>query len=221
MGFSRTISSMITEVRSLSDMENTDFVTDTEILVWLNKAYQRMHNILNNAYEMYRYDTDDLTMVTDQKDYDLPTDFLKLIKVMYVNSDDRERPLRRKDLNTADFPTLRRGWPMYYSLLGKKIRFWPVPQAGHTIRLYYVPAVADFLSTDTIDFEQYMDEYCVHYAAVKCLIKEKTNANELMIERESLKQECIQAAAPRDFSDAACIQDVEYGNDDDEIYWGV
>lgn len=220
MGYSRTIASMITEVRSLADMEYTQFVTDTEIVLWLNKAHQRMHNILNNAYEQYRYDTDDVTMVQDQKDYDLPAGFMKLIKVMYVNSDGRERPLKRKDLNTADFPTLRRGWPMYYSLLGKKIRFWPVPQSGHTIRLYYVPAVADFSSGDTIDFEQYMDEYCVHDTAVKCVLKEKSNASELMIERDRLRQECIETAAPRDFSDAACIQDVEYGPEDDEIYWG-
>lgn len=218
MGYQVTVQSILDEARSLADMENTEFVTDTELLQWINKGYQRMHNKLNNAYEMYRVTSQDITTVQDQKDYDLAADFLKLVKVMYVNDDEREYPIRRKDLNTSDWLTWRRGWPLLYSLLGQKIRFYPVPQSGHVMRLYYVPAVPELLITDTIDVEQYMDEYIAHYVAVKCKIKEETSAAELMVERDKLERECVETAAPRDFSDAAVIQDVEYNDGNDRYF---
>lgn len=218
MGFLRDAADLIAEVRSLADMQNTQAVTDDEINLWLNSAYRELYNMLLNTYEMYKIDSDDIAMVTDQKDYDLPTDFLKLVKVFWVGTDGREYPLTRMTLHETDVYDQREPGPRRYLLIGSKIRFWPIPSAGRTIRIYYNPAATVFAKTDTdIDFEQHQDEFCIVSAVVKCLEKEGTPVAEQIAERERLRQQCKEIVAPRDVSAPTKITDVVYGRDRD--YW--
>jgi hypothetical protein len=221
MGFLRNISDLITEVRQTADMENTQFVTDTEIVKWLNNAYRRMYNLLIEAYENYKVSPKDLTTVANQTQYTLETDFLKLLKVFFVASDGREVPLIRIPMQEMGRYSRVDNRPRVYCLLGDKLYLWPVSAAGVTIRYYYVPAATVFTSATTnVDFAQHMDEYCVIWAAVKCLIKEKTPCNELINDREKLELDCIRMANPRDASEAQVISDVVYSRSyEQEVLW--
>lgn len=220
MGFKRDISDLIDETRSISDMQNTQFVTDTEIVAWLNKGYRRLYNHLLNAYDMYKISSDDLTMIANQKDYTLPADFLKLVKVFWV-SGGKEYPLTRKTLHNVDADFYSGGNPKGYSLLGDEIRFWPTPQAAGTIRLYYNPAATVFTSASTdIDFEQHQDEYCIYYAAREAKIKEETPFVEIERKMLELEAACRQIIQPRDTSDSAQITDVYSGHLRDSYSWG-
>ena len=211
MGFKRDIADLIAEVRAIADMENTQFVTDDQINLWLNAAYRELYNMLINSYELYNIATDDITTVSGTKDYALPADFLKLIKVFYVSSDGREYPLTRMNLHTADTYAFRDSEVSKYVLLGNNLRLWPIPNTGKTIRIYYNPAATVFAKTDTdIDFEQHQDEFCIVSAAVKCLEKEQTPTTELMTDRERLRKQCLSAIEPRDVSDSLQIADVTY-----------
>lgn len=210
MGYTRNIADLITEVRELSDMEETEFVTDDEITRYLNQAYRDIYNILVQSYEMYKVTSDDTTTVAGTKDYSLPSDFLKLVKVYYVNGTN-EYPLRRMTLHEPDSYGRIYSTAYRYTLLGDNFRLHPTPNTADTIRLYYVPAATAFTKTSTnIDFGQHMDEYCVVFAAVKCLEKEKSPTNELIADRQMLRQKCIEAADPRDFSEPASVMDTEY-----------
>ena len=219
MGFLRDISDLIDETRSIADIQNTQFVTDNEIVVWLNKGYRRLYNNLINCYEMYKITSDDLTMIADQKDYDLPSDFLKLVKVFWVGDDEREYPLTRMTLHESDTYAFSVSEPRRYTLLGDKIRFWPIPEAGKTIRIYYNPAATAFTDASTdIDFEQHQDEYCIYYAAREAKIKEQSPISEIERKMMELELACKTVITPRDTSDSAQIMDVMY-NDNSRDDW--
>lgn len=226
MGVLRTVTDLVAQVRQLSDMENTLFVTDTEILGYINDAYREAYQILANSYEDWNVTAYDFASVIGTRGYAVPADFIKLRKVTYVvdksTTTEREFPLRRENWNATDGSTRGIEKSSRYALRGANLNLFPMPNSVLNYRMYYSAAPAALtLASANVDFQFGLDRFIVLDAAMKCMIKEKTPIGDITKERDRQLAACILAADNRDASEAMQIQDVEYGSDRDWWDWIV
>jgi len=224
MGILRNMADMIADVRKLSDMEDTDYVSDDEITGYINDANREATMILGESYEDWNLSSDDITTVAGTRDYGVAADFIRLRKVMYVRdsglSTEREYPLRRANWSETDGGPLLERIPRRFRLQGSNIRLFPMPQAVLDYRYYYLAAPTTLTKTQlSVEFQYGLDRFCVWDAVVKCLIKEKSPSKEATNERDRHLAMAVRSADNRDASEAMTVQDVQYGSNDD--WWDL
>lgn len=222
-----TLAEIKTNARSLADMVANDFVTDAELLVYINTAIAQLHDMLIEAYDdeyFINLSSPALTTIGTAS-YSLPTDFYKLkgvdIKLDSVNWLSIQ-PFNFNERNKyADFGTwmLNGQTNVRYRILGSNILFTPVPDTSVYYRIGYVP-VATKLSVDADvynDFNQY-SEYVVLSAAIKMLNKQELDASNLSEERDRIIKHINEAKLNRDSSRASSISDI-YGENNNYLWY--
>lgn len=222
MGIKRDMSDIIAEVRDLADMENTDFVTDTEITAYVNDARREAWQILAESYEDWYITAYDFATVAGTRDYSLPSDFIRLRKVFWVRdkstSSEREYPLRRVTWDATDSRDWAGDKPDRFMLRGSNIRLFPLVEAVYNYRIYYSAAPAALTSASTsVEWEYGLDRFCVWDAVVRCLIKEKSDVTDARAERDRHWALALKSADNRDASEPRRTQEVMYR--DDSEWW--
>lgn len=222
-----TLSELRTIARQRADMENSEFITDSELNSYINASIAELHDILIQSYgEDYYVKDVSFTTTPSQEEYDLST----------VITDNDFYKLRGLDaqLNGDDFFTLQRFnfnernrfqnfgvWDylgitnVRYRLLGNKVRFSPAPDAAITVRVWYIP-VAEKLSNDAdelSDLNQF-SEYVITDACIKMLAKEESDASIFIAQKDALKRRIEEAANNRDAGGSDSITDIYIENDD-------
>jgi len=224
MGVLRDVSDLIADVQQLAEMQNTDFVTSTEILGYLNDAYREAYGILARSYEDWNLSSKVITTSSGTREYTLETDFMRLRKVYYVRdygtSSEKEYPIRRVAWQETDFAPLFERVPRRFMLRGNKIRFYPCPNSVLYYRYYYSAAPTALAASGTdVDFFDGLDRFIVWDAVVKCLIKEKSDPSMAREERDRHLAIAIQGADNRDASEPMQVQEVVYSQNEDWWDW--
>jgi hypothetical protein len=228
-----TLAQFRERARQRADMEESTFVTDSELTTYLNDSIAELHDLLIGAYnEEYYMESVEFTTVSQQLDYDLPdgtnynaaAQFYKLRGVDSKINDNDWQTVKRFNFNRrnedVNTPVARlAGLPyLEYRIVGSKIRFNRMPDAGTQIRLWYHP-VAQTLSTDTDAFDDingYAD-YVVVDAAIKMLNKEESDVTVLLAQKEALRTRIKEMAQNRDANEPESVSDI-YAEDSD-YYW--
>lgn len=224
MGIQRDISELMTEIREKADIQNTEFVSDDELVRYINSAWRYANAKLTESYEDWNVSSYDFTTVSGTRDYALPADFVRLRKVFYVRdlgtSSEREFPLRRVNWQETDNYVRYDNKPNRFMLRGSNIRLFPLVNAAHDYRIYYsaAPATVTALSTN-IDFQYGIDRFIIWDAVVACKIKDDLDAAEAMAERNMALQDMIGAAETRDASEPTYVQEVHYSSTSDWWKW--
>jgi hypothetical protein len=225
MGVTRDIADMIAEAKKLSDMENTQFITDAQWAEWFNHAYLNLRRKLANTFEDYNTTSYDFSTTSGTADYSVPTGFLKLRKVFRVldsgTSSEREIPLTRMNWNQGSLNRYTTESRMYM-LRGSNLRLWPMPQSALDYRMYYVPAPTTLTATSTdVEFEFGFDEFCIWDAVVKAKTAEESDPSVALAERNRLEFEIIGDGQNRDSTEALQVQDVVYNQNQflDDRLW--
>jgi len=145
----------LTELRLLTrqraDMENSQFVNDTELTRYLNNSWGELYSLINeNFNEDYFTTTSTVSMVSGTDTYDLPSDFYKMRGVDLVVTSTESVPLKR--YNWAQ--RTRNALTVYardykYRVQKGSIVFSPVPSTTDSVKLYYIPSPKRLLSKDT------------------------------------------------------------------------
>jgi len=211
-------------------MENTQFVTDAELLGYINAAYLELYDLLVSRFEDYFMSLDPtthkpptFTLAGGVNTYVLPSDLYKLRgidvqinapndwnKVYRYNLD--ERNSRSKTINRLQYGMRVN----YYRVIGNVINFLPEDQSDGTYRLWYVPRLvrlvndSDDTAGNTLDYE----EYIVVDAAIKCLLKEESEVSQLLAIKEGIRQRVIAMSANRDSGAQERVADVRFGSGD-------
>ena len=128
-------------------MENSQFVTDTELLRYLNRAYAELYDLIvteANADD-YFLNSSTFTLVSGTKAYDLPADFYKSRGLdLTVGSD--SMPIRRYNFSQRNvgsrFQTARN---FRYHIQGNSIYINPKPSSSDTMTLWYIPSPKKFI----------------------------------------------------------------------------
>ena len=213
-----TLTEMISKVRQRANMENSTFVSDSEVTGYINASYSELYDILVSRFEDY-FSKELSFTITSGNTESLPSDFYKARGIdILVAGTDYETCRRwnfeeRNNVDRARTRLLDGVNDRLYRVMGSKIMILPQDKGPGNYKLWYIPrftplALAGDLLGDVLDFE----EYIVVDAAMKCLIKEESDINELMVIKNMLIARIKSMASNRD-TQAERISDVRSSND--------
>jgi len=224
-----TLANLITAVRRRADMVGSTFVSDAEVVDYINVAMSELHDILVTKFEDY-YVKDssespksgDYTLPADNPG-NLPTDFYKALGVDFTTGGltYRLKPYSFQERAIYNSPGMVAATitNTMYHIQGNKIKFIPDPTVSGTVKLYYVPEVTRFdagtttatIATIAPQVVSGYEEYVVIDAAIKCLQKEESDVQVLLVQKQQQLQRIEQAAGKRDAGESYSITDVNVG----------
>ena len=216
--------------------------TDAQWTVWVNDGRQRLRDILVRTDQSYFESTDTTqTTVASQEDYDLKSDFLRLLAIEVQDSEGDWRSLQpyrhgdRNVLRNTPDPYVNIYGPQFYQLKGTKVRLLPPPtEAGRTIRMRYVAVPTAMKSPDAVGYdgstpgstdiligiEEYFKEYIEIWAALQA--RTKLEGETLPLERmlTRARERIMQSAPQRDSNHPRVLGSVSgYGFQFDPWSW--
>lgn len=221
-----TLLQLRTQARQRADMENSEFVSDSELNNYINASIAELHDILIQSYGSdYYVKSSTFNTAAGTASYALPSDFYKLqgveakvsgnsyITLKKFNFNERNRYETAIVWNLAGIPLAR------YRIIGSNMQFSPTPDQIVEIKLWYTP-VATKLSADgdTLDDVNQFAEYVITDAAIKMMQKEESDVTILMAQKQALLQRITYASQNRDAGEPESVQDITA--EDDWYYFG-
>lgn len=234
MATTLTLAQLRTLAQQESDMVNTTFITDAEWTSYINQSYFELYDILVQKYgDDYFANHAELTTDGTTQLYPLPNGtlygsaplFYKLLGVdlnLAPGSNDSWVTIRRfnmADRNRYSVPNFQSFYGvtnLRYKLEGSNIWLTPIPTAGQTIRLWYVPRLTPLSGeSDTCDGISGWTEYIVVDAAIKAKDKEESDTSVLLARKAGLISRIESAAENRDAANPATVSD----NSASDTWW--
>lgn len=181
------------------------YFTPALTLVWLNNAQKECQKRLLQAGENYYVIKASATMVINQPDYVLPSDFLKLHELQIVTSgtgvNENRQTLSPVTLVQLDQYAQTTGMPQVYNIKKNCFSVRCYPDQAYPMYLHYSYAIAELLNqTDTPDVPSQYHEYIAILAALNGYMKDGRDMSQLL--------------AKRDWYEALMKQDMENRNVD-------
>jgi len=215
MANTTTLANIRTRVRERCDMENSNFISSTELLSFINASYGEFYEIIVSRFEDYFVEDSDFTLASGVSTYTLPTDFFKfrgldrelgggeyqtLTKFNFAERNSVNRNYRR----LSAYP-----YSIQYRIVGDEIRIVPKSSAAGDYKLWYVPVFTPLVSeSDTVDGYNGWEEYIIIDASIKCLAKEESSTTEFVAEKKAILKRIEDMASNRDFYQPEKITDV-------------
>lgn len=210
-----TLAELKTQARQRADMENSEFVSDSELTSYINASLAELHDLLIASY------CDDYMMIeyiftsTGDLAYNLPDDFYKLRGVDVRRGNGQWATVKRYNFNRRNEQQNAYAWNLLglpyieYRLVGRQIRFNRTPDNALNFRIWYHPALTKLVAdTDAYDDINGFAEYVVVDAAIKMMQKEESDVRVLAAQKEGLRQRIIAMAANRDANEPASVTDI-------------
>jgi len=228
-----TLTQLRLQARQRADMENSDFIEDAELDVYINDSYLELYDLLVAAYVDYFIEDPLLiTLSQGESTYAIPSNLYKLIGIdrcsnqsTGVDGDDFYliRPFNWEDRNSRRNIDLFRGIHpnVQYRMVGDLFRFVPADQAQGIYRVWYVPSLEPLVnSTDQISVQaDRWKLYIVIDAAIKMLQKEESDVSVLAAQKMALIRRIQEMAQVRDAGEPERVTDVSRGGGDDPFYY--
>ena len=212
-----TLAELKTRARERADQTNSTFISDSELLSYINSSYAELYDILVSRFEDY-YTTSVTFSIASGNSYSLPSDFYKLRGVDYNISGDNYVTLQKfnfhdrngRNPNTSLF--VDRGLygnKLRYRVLANELILEPSESAVGNYKLWYIPTYTRLASdSDTVDGINGWEEYIVVDVAIKMLSKEESSTTHLDTEKEALLKRIRDMAQNRDANAPERIADV-------------
>ena len=223
-----TLANLITGVRRRADMVGSTFVSDAEIVDYINVAMSEVHDLLVTKFEDYYVSTHQYTLPGSGSgltagQFALPDAFYKALGVDFDvgGVTYRLRPYHFQERAMYNSPSVvaSRITNTLYHIQGASIRFIPAPTVSGTVTLWYVPEPTYFdasststtIKTAAPQVAKGYEEYVIIDAAIKCLQKEESDVQILLVQKQQQLERIEQAAGKRDAGESYAITDVEVG----------
>jgi len=197
-----------------SNQENSSFVSQNEVIRYINNGLAEMYGKLITAYEDYDSNTYTVILNGQSNEIPIPSDCKKvrLVEYQFLNSGstptggtdaDNFYPINQFTMpqrNRYGANSLNIFMPyllanVTYRVMGSNILIEPVISAGGTYRIWYVKKWKDLL--DPTDFlpdivdDQNWWEYAVVYSCIKIYSKMGQDVSGLMAQKAELKDNII------------------------------
>lgn len=227
-----TLGELKTRSRQRADMVNTQFVDDDELVTYINESITDLYDLLTTSYdEDYHLKSEEIFLVNNQEDYDLPADFYKLRGVDLVHgANDSSSMLpfnfqeRNRYKNSLIFDYTRNGITgSRYRLYGNKIKFTPIPDNNEKVLLWYTPT-AEILENDAdlLDGVNGYEELVIIKTAIKMMNKEESDTSALERRYQEIWERVMTTAPNRDAANPESVQDVRRDDfNEDFLYHGL
>lgn len=222
-----TLAELRLQARQRADMEESDFVSDSELTSYINNSIAELVDILCEAYGSEYYVTEgaESAITSGESTYALPADFYELkgvdIKLDGSNWMNVARFNFNKRNRFSEFATWAFGIDgvtnVEYRIVGNNITFSPEPDRNATYRLWYVPLPTKLVAdADTLDDLNSYSEYVIVDAAIKMMQKEESDVTVLFAQKQALEKRIRDKSQNRDAGQAPTISDV---SDESTEYW--
>jgi hypothetical protein len=209
-----------------ADRVNSQFVTTSEWNTYLNQSYFELYDLLVQKFGNEYYVAPPLSVATTGNNtYDLPDGtnnggapaFYKLLGVdLALNAASNAYiTLQKFDFisrNRYVYPQITSNIlgvnGIRYRILGNQLLMIPTPQPGQQLRIWYIPRMSTLLQdTDVVDGVSGWTEYIAVDAAIKALMKEESDVQALMVQKQALIDRIEAAAENRDAGAPDTISD--------------
>jgi hypothetical protein len=207
-----TLLQLRTQSRERANMENSTFVSDSELNNYINLSIAELYDMIcNKVDEDYNITSYTFTTSADVDAYNLPSDFYKLRGVDLMLDTLRSTPLKRFEFaerNSLD-PIFVGPVDLKYRLRGNQISFTPAElMGGNNIRVWYIPLPTRLSSdSDTLNGYNGWEELVIVKSAIKALVKEEQDTSQLQLEYAELKLRLEQSMDVRDSASPSRITD--------------
>ena len=203
---------MLLDIRQRTNQEASTFVTDAELIEYLNQEIAELYGRIVQAQGPVHYrSSSSVSVVSGTALYNLPADFWQLqgVEATIGGVTGRLRPFM-----PTEHPWLANGgtyaWvtPVRYRLQANQIEFLPATQS-FTATLYYTAAPPRLVSgTDTFDGFAGYEVAAIYGACATVLQKEESDPSFYIGQRDRIYQHIQSVAAQRDANEPERVQDV-------------
>lgn len=223
-----TLAELKEQARFRADQTNSNFVSDPELVTYINSSIAELQDLLISSYgNDYYVSSSVFNTVANTDSYALPADFYKLLGVdAKINGNDKFslRPFNFNERNRNDsFSSwgLMTGPSVRYRIRGDNLVFSPQPEGIFEITMWYVPLAVKLVDdTDTLaDLNQYA-EYVIVDAAIKMMQKEESDIQVLALQKGALVKRIQEMAQNRDAGQPESVSDIYAENNDYYFYRG-
>lgn len=220
-----TVAQIKERIRQRADMQKSRFVSDSELLNYINESLATFWDILTNKFEGFGLESVEFNVTSGYDTYQVPPALLRIEKVE-VEYDGRWRTIKSVPfarINEVGSNWHGEGLPFVYARKGLyQIVFKPSPTAAYTARINYV-ARAPILETDSqnIDGINGWEQYIVVDCAIKCLDKEERDTTVLQNEKAEIIRRLNESVGNRDESTSFGIRDInerDYYNGSEDFW---
>lgn len=174
------------ELRNLAlfwlDDENAEYFTETNVNNLLDNALRELQKLLIQAGESYYVICAESSTVINQRDYALPSDFLKINRLERITqgsgdtaNTERLRPMTRNELEIGRYNNgaTSQGLPFNYVINKNTFSLYPIPNESKVLRLWYSYRVIDMATDGTSpDAPEEFHEYIAIMAARDGFLKD-------------------------------------------------
>lgn len=210
-----TLAQLKSQSRDRADMTNSQFVSDSELVNYINGSIAELHDLLIAAYDNDYYITEyTFNTVSGTDSYALPNDFYKLRGIDSKIGTDQWFTLQPFNFNERNSKNdlvayLAYGNNFRYRIIGSEVVFSPVPQGIYNIKLWYIPVATKLTSdSDTLNDINQFSEYVIVDAAIKMANKEEADVSVLAAQKAELKRRIEVMAQNRNADKSESISDV-------------
>jgi hypothetical protein len=217
MAATKTLEEMRLRARLLADMENSEFLKDSEWNDNINDSCKRLYNKLVDVFGQEYYATTDTSTstVASTAYYDLPEDFFFLLDLMlddgssYVNPETFELK-ERAILMAHQANGVGSIHSVRYRLSQNRLELRPAPDGVFTVTYTYVPTFAE-LSSDSATFDGIngWERWVELDAAITALTKEESDPSSLAAKQAVIGGEIDRLKSRRDAGRPPRIQDTK------------
>lgn len=170
------------------DDPNGAYFSKARLDTWINNAQHECQKLLLLAEELYYVKPVQTTLVVNQNEYVLPSDFLELHRLELVTDgsppNENTVPLSPMTMNQQDLVPNHTGTPQFYFLKRNRLVVFPWPDTPLTLRLYYSYEVADMvLPTDLPDIPDEYHEFLAVLASIDGMLKDQRDPSAMIMKR--------------------------------------
>ena len=226
-----TLANILTLTRQRSNMENNNFISEPELISYVNNSLAELYGIMCMEYDEYNITTFQAVLPNDgvSNVISIPSNFFKLRGVDYQNLGQGQPqwytlrsfqfPERNRNNNTISNITSPWGkMQLSYRLADVGLIIQPQQQAGGVFQVWYTPKFVNLVNfSDSLTIQMDSNAW-VEYAVVDCCIKiyDKQNLDPsgFMQEKALLRARVLAEAKNRDSSGPKRVANTRYENDD-------
>ena len=187
-------------VASLVDDLQFSYFTETELLRYINQAQQEVQKKLVLAGNNWYVKITTAAMVVNQKNYTLPSDFLKMNRVESVENpgvNEDRYPLCSISLNQKDNFDQSADSCAWY-LIKDDIYLTPSPKTARILRYYYTYRIAEVtIDADIPDVPLEYHEYLANLVAQRCFLKDGRDPGFILTEIRQVEDNLTASAVER------------------------
>lgn len=211
-----TLLQLKTRCRERSDMEDSEFVSDSELLSYINASYAELYDILVSKFEDY-YTISSLFTIASGNTQVLPTNFYKLRGLDFkldANNWINVSKFNFAHRNILSRSTSRsRNRQAQYRVVGSNLMIEPESNAPGDYRIWYTPVYTPLAAdSDLVDGLNGFEEYIVIDVAIKMLAKEESSATHLEREKDAMTKRIEVMSQNRDSDQPEKITETDFSD---------